>query len=240
MFFDQLLFTMKLSLPLLGIFSLIGWLSLFAQSGTTVVQFEFTFAGEPLILDKPYYSPSMGDSIQLETIRFYVSDPLLVFDNQQIIPAEERYYLLDVSVPGSLAINFPNPDSIPSVILRFNIGIDSLTNVDGARGGALDPVNGLYWSWQSGYINTKIEGTSPSCPARHNRFQFHLGGYQSPNNCLQKVAVKVPLTPVIRIEIDLATYFQQVNLLEVYQIMSPSSKAVILSGLFAKSFKPLP
>jgi len=219
---------------------LLGSFSLDAQSGATVVQFEFTFAGEPLLLDKSYYSPSLGDSIQLETLRFYVSDPQLVMDNQQVVVATEQYYLVDAAVPGSLAIRFPQTVPSSRATLQFKLGIDSLTNVDGAKGGALDPINGLYWSWQSGYINVKIEGTSLACPARNNRFQFHLGGYQAPNNSLQQVVMEVPTTSVIRLKIDLGAYFNQVDVGEVYQIMSPSQKAVTLAQLFATSFKRLP
>lgn len=231
---------MNLRSSLLGMFYLFGYLSLIAQSETTVVQFEFTFAGEPFQLNKSYYVSALEDSIQLETIRFYIFDPHLVVDNERVASAVAQYYLLDAAVPSSLELTFPDPVTQPLATLKFNLGIDSLTNVDGARGGALDPINGLYWSWQSGYINVKIEGTSTACPTRNNRFQYHLGGYQAPNNSLQEVAIKVPTAAVIRVEIKLEEYFEQINLGEVNQIMSPSPKAVALANLFATSIKHRP
>lgn len=228
---------MKRSLFLLNLFSIACWLSLKAQVEEVFVSFELTFAGEPLILEKPFYSAAVGDSIQLETLRFYISAPQLVME-EQAIAAQEQYYLLDASVPNSLSITFPHVGSQPWSTLKFKLGLDSLTNMEGAKGGALDPLNGMYWSWQSGYINTKIEGISPTCPARNHRFQYHLGGYQSPHNSLQEVVLHRPaLGAKIRIEIDFEVYFEQLKLQEVYQVMRPSAKAVVLSDLFASSFK---
>ena len=73
-------------------------------------------------------------------------------------------------LPSSLALQIPS--NIPFSKLKFQLGIDSLTNVSGAMGGDLDPTKGMYWTWQSGYINMKIEGKSNSCKTRKNQFQF--------------------------------------------------------------------
>ena len=74
--------------------------------------------------------------------------------------------------------------------IAFNLGIDSITNVSGAQGGDLDPTKGMYWAWQSGFINIKLQGTSNSCPPPKNEFEFHLGGYQYPFNSLQTIILK--------------------------------------------------
>ena len=87
--------------------------------------------------------------------------------------------------------------------LAFDIGIDSITNVSGAMGGDLDPTKGMYWTWQSGYINFKLEGTSPDCPARKNEFQFHLGGYAYPNASVQKIALTATGQGNINVQMNL-------------------------------------
>jgi hypothetical protein len=50
--------------------------------------------------------------------------------------------------------------------ITFSAGIDSLTSTAGIQKGVIDPINGMYWAWQSGYVNFKIEGKSSSCPTR--------------------------------------------------------------------------
>ena len=54
-------------------------------------------------------------------------------------------------------------------------------------GGDLDPTKGMYWAWQSGYINFKMEGSCSQCLATKNNFEFHLGGYQQPFYAMQTI-----------------------------------------------------
>ena len=60
------------------------------------------------------------------------------------------------------------------------MGVDSIRNVSGAQQAALPPSNGMFWSWSTGYIFLKAEGTSPQ--SANNSFMFHLGGFMNPNN----------------------------------------------------------
>jgi hypothetical protein len=74
--------------------------------------------------------------------------------------------------------------------------------------GDLDPIKGMYWAWQSGYINMKIEGKSSSCRTRKNEFQFHIGGYLSPYYAMRKVALTYDKKATeINIGIDLYNFF---------------------------------
>ena len=74
------------------------------------------------------------------------------------------------------------PEDTEFDAIQFNLGIDSLTNVSGALGGDLDPTKGMYWTWQNGYVNFKLQGTSDLCNNPKNEFEFHLGGYLKPFN----------------------------------------------------------
>jgi len=60
------------------------------------------------------------------------------------------------------------------------MGVDSLRNVSGAQSGALAVANNMFWSWNSGYIMVKAEGTSPNSGS--GSFAFHLGGFMGNNN----------------------------------------------------------
>lgn len=153
------------------------------------------FGNSPLSENKWYLSPS-SDSIQLTKLQFYLSDIQLELSNGEIISDPQKAHLIDIFEPSSLQLAIPiDPKNASIKSLHFNLGIDSTTNVSGAQAGDLDPVNGMYWSWQSGYINLKMEGISPKCNTRKHTFQYHIGGYLHPNRALRKIELHVNTTP---------------------------------------------
>ena len=137
------------------------------------------------------------------------------------------YDLMDAFNEKTLSVNIPS--NISYTKLKFNLGIDSTTNVSGALGGDLDPTKGMYWTWQSGYINFKLEGTSNICKTRHNEFQFHLGGYQYPNNNLQTVFIDAVSKQNIEVGVDIQKIINQINLTQQHHIMSPGQEAMDFS-----------
>jgi hypothetical protein len=90
-------------------------------------------------------------------------------------------YLLKFDSAANIKIKIPN---VLSDTLKFGIGIDSTLHVKGIQSGVLDPIHGMYWTWQSGYINFKLEGQI-KVQQQWQNFQFHIGGYRSPYNCFQ-------------------------------------------------------
>ena len=46
--------------------------------------------------------------------------------------------------------------------------------------GDLDPVHGMYWTWQSGYIQFKLEGLLRDS-AGERKLELHLGGFEGEN-----------------------------------------------------------
>jgi hypothetical protein len=64
--------------------------------------------------------------------------------------------------------------------MQYVMGVDSTRNVSGAQTGALSTTNGMFWSWMTGYIMLKAEGTSPQ--SESGSFSFHLGGFSGANN----------------------------------------------------------
>lgn len=120
------------------------------------------------------------------------------------------------------------------------MGIDSATNAKGVKGGDLDPTKGMYWAWHSGYINFKLEGNSNLCATRNNAFEFHLGGYKSPYNSLQKIRLSVVNKSNCKLVVDIAKFLQQINIATINQIMTPGKEAVGLSVNAANIFSIAP
>jgi hypothetical protein len=199
------------------------------------ISFNVKFGNSPVLLNDSVFSKNNGDSIQFETLKFYVSNIEFLNSNKPVWQEKNSFHLLDASVPSSMNINFKVPSHIKYNQLKFNLGIDSVTNVSGALGGDLDPTKGMYWTWQSGYVNFKLEGKSKKCKTRNNQFQFHLGGYQTPNKALQTILLSVKDIGPIQLSIDLEVFTKQIDFSKQNKIMSPSIDAVLISKKVAQS-----
>ncbi|HMT27677.1 MAG TPA: hypothetical protein PKD91_00215 [Bacteroidia bacterium] len=203
------------------------------QPGDCKIQFEPQFNSERL---KPgyFYNLQNGDSLQITTLKFYVSGIELLWDSKIVYKESNSYHLIDASENSSMLISLAGTASIKYNQIQFCIGIDSLTNFSGARGGHLDPTQGMYWTWQNGYINFKMEGRSNKCNSHNNEFQFHLGGFQYPFNSLQPVTLKVTQKELITIELDIEKLISEINFTENDHIMSPGKEAMVLAGKLPK------
>jgi len=205
----------------------------FAQ---TTIQLEAIYQNETIELGKVYYSNDKKDSFQIEILKFYLSDFSLWNDEVLVFKSPQLPVLIDLEKPESKILPIESPNRLTFNVLKFNLGIDSLTNVSGAFGGDLDPTNGMYWTWQSGYINFKLEGTSSISPARKNVFQYHLGGYQVPYYGLREIKLPVSNLETIHIILNLSSFFEYVASKEIYQVMSPNQKAMYVADEIAKLF----
>jgi hypothetical protein len=212
----------------------ICWTTTFAQHGITL-SIRPLFSNSPLHLDSLYTSDKK-DTVIIEALRFYVSSIELMNNDNLVWKETNSYHLIDASEPSSLAISLSSPPNIAYNKIKFNLGIDSSTNVSGAHGGALDPTRGMYWTWQSGYINLKLEGKSKLCKTRNNEFAFHLGGYQGSDNGLQTIILNTSTKENIRISLDVAMFLKSVDLTSANTIMSPGKDAVALAHQISKLF----
>ena len=179
------------------------------------------------------------DSMVIHSLRYYISDIKLFQNNLEVYSEINGYHLIDLSDPSSLYIELKLIKGIQYDEISFNLGIDSATNTAGALGGALDPSKGMYWSWQSGYINLKLEGKSNVSPQFGHQFQYHLGGYLYPNLAIQNIRLKTnrKLGSELNIAFDLEQWLLQLPFNVQQHIMSPSKNAVQISIAAAKAFK---
>jgi hypothetical protein len=212
-------------------------LSGFSQKTETVTVFIHpVYGAEAVVLNEKYYQLGKADSIRFDQLRFYISS-VIFFYSRKITWAEPlSYHLVDASKPATLQWSVQIPAGTPYNQLRFNLGIDSITNVSGVLGGDLDPTLGMYWTWQSGYINVKMEGVSSVCATRLNEFSLHLGGYQFPHSALREIKLSIPHKNEIHIYMDLQKFVETVNLTEHHHVMSPGAAAVQISTILSQTF----
>ena len=230
---------MKRGLLILLVQLLIDTTNLFSQTNRLLTLEVLPVADEQTVHAEKCFSLK-NDSICIELLKFYISG--IQFFNKGIPVWSEiqSFHLIDIEKPQSCLVKINIPDQLVADELVFNLGIDSLTSVSGAFGADLDPTQGMYWTWQSGYINIKMEGKSQRCTTRNHEFQFHLGGYQSPFNACQNICLDLQKNDSHNILINFQNLFDKIDLAKQNQIMSPGKNAYTLSQYFSEIFSVIP
>jgi hypothetical protein len=212
---------------------------IYQMNACPAIPFKLIFVpqfGQAVDFTEPQYQRDGADSVKFGVLKFYVSGITFYDGGEKIYSEPGSFHLVDASDAASLVITVDAPGySFDSI--GFNLGIDSITNNSGAMGGDLDPTKGMYWTWQSGYINFKLEGISNKSVARSNEFQFHLGGYSYPNNALRNLSFALRKRSSAIIEIDLLNLFRQIDFSRHSHIMSPGVDAMELSTIVQSCFK---
>ncbi|MFN5416017.1 MAG: MbnP family protein [Flavobacteriia bacterium] len=217
-------------------FSFLFTLTIFSQSERTVdVKINIIYGNEKLEAEK-WYALNKKDSVLVQNLKFYLTGFKFLRDEHSLYQEKNSFHLLDLLDSNSCHFEIQVPKKMYFNLVQFNLGIDSLTSASGAQGGALDPTKGMYWTWQTGYINFKLEGKSNLCDTRNNAFTFHVGGFSGEQNSLYVITFNNPNQNKIEINLDLHQVFKSIDLQKQNHIMSPSKEAVELAYKFASEF----
>jgi len=149
------------------------------------------YAGTTLLnLDDSEYKNELGQTFTVSRFRYYMSNiTLKTEDGRELISPTS--FLVDEAEPDSKKIELTDIPALKYVSISFIIGVDSLHNVSGAQGDNLDPAKGMFWTWSTGYIFLKLEGHARASTSPGHIFEYHIGGYAAPNNCIRKVTLKL-------------------------------------------------
>jgi hypothetical protein len=128
-----------------------------------------------------------GETFSVTNFKYYISNVKLIKDDWTKHEVPNSYFLINANDTNTLKVNLANIPGGKYTGVEYMIGVDSTRNVSGAQTGALDPVNGMFWSWNQGYIFFKLEGNSPA--ANNSYFEFHVGGFTGVNNALRTTTI---------------------------------------------------
>jgi hypothetical protein len=145
-----------------------------ADKGTITFTIANEVDGQPIQLGQLLYTNAAGNPYQVDLLKYYVSNFTLVKDDSTEFNIG-NYDLIDESVPASCNIVANDIPNGTYTKLRFNLGIDSLYNHTGDQAGDLDPINGMVWSWNTGYIFFKHEGVYKDTLQQTQGLLFHYG-----------------------------------------------------------------
>lgn len=169
---------------------------------TFSIEFENQVNGSPLVLNTTTYKNAKGEDFKINVFKYYVSNIKLskVDGTTYLIP--ESYFLIDASKTESTNITLKDVPTGDYTKIEYTIGVDYARNFAGAQTGALDPTNGMFWTWNSGYIFVKLEGTSPQSTATGNTITFHIGGVIDPNNTIRTFTTEINAANPLRVRTD--------------------------------------
>lgn len=185
-----------------------------ADPGVVNIEFKNVVGSQNLELNTGSYTNEMGQPFTVSTFKYYVSNLKLKKTDGSYYSVPNSYYLIDQEVNNSNKMLLTNVPAGTYTALEFVIGVDSTRNCSGAQTGALDAGNGMFWTWNSGYIFLKLEGTSSASTS--NSLTFHVGGFKGANNCIRNAAINFSSNLVVssttspRLEIN-------ANILEMFK-----------------------
>ncbi len=211
----------------------------------------FTFKNvvgiDPLVLgtNNQYFNAS-NEQYQVTTFNYYISNIKLVKKDGTTYDEPESYHLVQESTPSSKHFHLEDIPYGEYTGVQFLIGVDEARNTAGAQTGALDPQNGMFWDWNSGYIMAKMEGISSASTAADGTFRYHIGGFSGDNNVLRTVKMDFPSSLVIgsgsvgelEIKADAAKWFtpNNISIAATNSIMMPGPTARKIADNYAKMF----
>lgn len=188
-----------------------------APAGQVSLSFSHFVRNDQLVFGTNY-TTDQGEDYTVNTFKYYIHDIRFVNAAGEPVEVNNDYYLVDHESDASKKLIYTVPAGTYDRLL-FTLGVDSARNMSGAQTGALDPLNGMFWSWASGYVMAKLEGNSPASSMSGNAFTYHIGGYKVPYIAYREISL--PISPSmtvakdtgisISLKTDINTWFSRVH-----------------------------
>ncbi len=218
---------------------------------TPVANLKVTFVNTvnkvPLVLDSVAYTNCWDETYTISKLKYYISNVQLQMADKKISKENESYHLINEEDTATKSFSFSMPAGKYSSF-SFLIGVDSLKNVSGAQTDALDPLNGMFWTWNNGYIMFKLEGNSPQSTVVNNKVEYHIGGFAGVNNSLRRVTINFD-APLILLKKENTEIFIQADIgklwnarhnlkiIETPVFMTPGTMSAAIADNYAACFE---
>jgi hypothetical protein len=186
-----------------------------------IIRFRNEVGPRSLHLRTASYTNQSGEPFTVEQFKYYISG-IRVRSNEGEELIQDEPHLVDQGDSASLELRLSsNLSGIQSI--HFAVGVDSLANVSGVQTGDMDPMMGMFWTWNSGYINARLEGESDSAQTPAHRFTWDIGGYKEGRNALRTITLALPQRNepagdnLVCIRVDLLQWFDGIQPIRIAQ-----------------------
>lgn len=185
-----------------------------AQMDLLAIKFNHKVGIKKLVLFDETYANTFNEPFTVNKFRYYISNVILVDEKGQQKIFNGFHQLVNEADSASKNMHFNSCKLGKIVCIEFTVGVDSSKNTSGVQTDDLDPMKGMFWTWNSGYVFAKLEGQSDSSHAPSNYFSFHVGGYKANENAARKIKLNINSTPSIHeivIDVDISKWFDAVH-----------------------------
>lgn len=226
-----------------------------------VLRFNHRVGGQQLVTDSVTYKTAASEPFTISLLQYFISNiELTMKDGRKFpLPKKESFFLVKQDLDSSKTLVLHVPEGVYTAI-SFLVGVDSMTSTlpIEERTGVLDPgrdmaaSESMYWTWNSGYIFFKMEGSSPAIPADKTgfrQFEYHIGGYGGYNsptiNNIRRITLPLPAKAplqvrnnkkaLVNIHFNVLQVIDHIDLSKEHHIMlTPASSRI--AGNYAKAF----
>jgi hypothetical protein len=172
------------------------------------IHFKHKVGNNKLKLFDETYTNSFNEPFTVNKFKYYISNIIVTSVNGKSQAIKDKYFLINEADSFSKVIQIKSSFSEIKTI-EFLIGVDSIKNISGVQTGALDPMNGMFWTWNTGYVFAKLEGQSDSAHAPNHAFTYDVGGFRAHEKALRKVVLHINSNSSnnITINVDVLKWF---------------------------------
>jgi hypothetical protein len=188
----------------------------------TVLKLVHKVGNQPLTLYTEVYKNQWNEPFTVNKFSYYMAHLQIVYDNGKKTYTYHKPYHLVVENDSTTKTLMLQKELKNITAIKFLIGVDSVQNTSGVQTDDLDPMKGMFWTWNTGYIYAKLEGQSDSSKAPAHYFSYHIGGYKYVENAARKIELAVSSNAQnaieeIIIEADILKWFYGTNEIKIIQ-----------------------
>jgi hypothetical protein len=215
-----------------------------SNQGSIVVNITAKANSKNLIKETVFDKSTGTDSFKVSILKYYLSNLYLTTNENTEIKINE--YILTEHFGSTVSFTLNNINEGNYKKFRMLLGVDPERNTSGAQSGSLDPLNGMFWDWNTGYIFFKLEGDYKTLGSNALKpIAMHIGGFEGKNNSLKEftfndldLKIKANRKTSINMELNLDEIFinpQQLDLANI-SIAVTASEAKIIADNYADMF----
>lgn len=177
---------------------------------------------QPLALNTTAVTTAAGEKFTVSTFEYYLSNIKFTKSDGTTYAAPDTYFLVDQATAKTMSFTVPNVPAGDYTGVSFIVGVDAqktgLTDPTTFTG-YLNQAYNMYWTWNSGHIFMKMEGTltstNPTLP-----LTCHIGGYTAPYDAVvtatpsfggNKLSVRTDKAPTIALQANISKLFDGPN-----------------------------
>lgn len=181
--------------------------------GSLKLSISHTYGAGALAMSPVSYVTDAHDTIKVTQLTYYISNVTLTTAGGSKVNLG-NHTLVEFTPNQNSDIVLQNVPAGTYTSVSYILGVDSAANSTGSHTGDLDPSNGMYWSWSTGYVFVRIKGRFS---AQNSSFSFDIGGDNNRMNVSHNLAsYQVSGTGITaNVKFDVSKIFNAPNLYDL-------------------------